>query len=54
MVTVEILGSVLQFAIFSLVQIFHDGGSGRFGSLKMCLDVFDENWQALRPKTKLY
>jgi len=38
---IEVLGSILQFTILSLVQIFYDGGSGRFGSLKVCLDVFD-------------
>jgi hypothetical protein len=43
MVTVEALGSMLQFAILGLVEIFHDGDTGGFRSLEMRFDVFDEN-----------
>ena len=42
MMTVEVLDSILQFTVLSLVQIFHDDGSGRFGPLQVRLDVFDE------------
>jgi hypothetical protein len=41
--TIEVLGAILKFAILSLVQIFHDRGSGGFRSLEVCLNVFDEN-----------
>src|SRR5580658_3977952 len=52
MVTIQILGSILEFAVHSLVQVFNNRNSGRFGVFEMCLDVFDKYGQALCPKAK--
>jgi hypothetical protein len=42
MVTIKILCAILEFAVHSLVQVFKNGDSGRFGVFEMCLDVFDK------------
>jgi hypothetical protein len=52
MVTIQILCPILEFAVHSLVQVFNNRDSGRFGVFEMCLDVFDKHGQALCPKTK--
>ena len=54
MVSVQVLTPILHFAVLSLVQIFNNSDSGRFGLLKVRLDVFDEYGKALRPRAKLF
>ena len=53
MVAIEVFGRVLQFSINSLMQIFEESDSGRFGLLEVGVDVFDEDREALCSKAKL-
>ena len=53
MVAIEVFGSVLQLSIDSLMQIFEEGSSGRFGLLEMGVNVVDEHRETLCPEAKL-
>jgi len=53
MVTVEVLGSVLPFAIWSLMELFHDSGLRRFRSFEMRIHVIDEHGETLRSAAQL-
>jgi hypothetical protein len=48
MVAIEILGTVLEFAIDSLVEILQDLGTRRFRPLEVRIDMVDKQSQALR------
>src|SRR5689334_5418717 len=41
-VAIEVLDSVLPFAIDGFVEILHNPGACRFGSLEVCVDIGDE------------
>ena len=43
MVSLEVLDTVLQFAVHGLVKIFDDFGARRFGSRVVCLHILNEN-----------
>ena len=53
MVAVEILGSVLEFAIDGFVRFFQDFGACRLCSLEMCFNIFNKNGKTLRSRTQL-
>ena len=42
-VALEVLGSILPFAIAGLIDRFDDGGTGRFCLLVLRVDVFNED-----------
>jgi len=52
-VTIEVLRSVLEFAIDGLVEILHDPGARRFCSLEVRVNIVDEHGQALSFKADL-
>jgi hypothetical protein len=43
MVTIKILCAILEFAVHSLVQVFKNGDSGRFGVFEMCVSTSSIN-----------
>ena len=47
MVTVEVAGTVLAFAVFSLVKVFHDQGASRLCSLVVSAGIGDEHGEGL-------
>lgn len=53
MVTIEVLGPILPFAIWSLMEFFHDSGARRLRSFEVRIDVVDEHGQALRAAAQL-
>ena len=53
MVAIEVLDSVLPFAIFGHMEILHNFGVRRFRSLEVRVHVVDEYGKALGPGTEL-
>ena len=53
MTSIEVLNSILTFAIDGLVQLFHDLRARRFRSLEMSINILDKHRQALRPEAEL-
>src|SRR6185437_9944283 len=50
---IEVLNSVLPFAIFGHVEILHNLGTGRYRSLEVRIDIVNEDGQALSPRAEL-
>lgn len=51
MVTFQVLGSILSFAIGCLMEFLHDRRASRFRSFEVCVSILDENRQRLGPDT---